>query len=95
MRIRIRLGKASKVARFRRAHRRLALMFAELLTPAALMAGVLALWSIASDFNWTNRFAIASGLFSHWQVWLAAAIVLALCSRALNRYGQPHDRVPS
>jgi hypothetical protein len=52
------------------------------------VASVLALWRIAADLNFANSFAIASGLFSHWQVWLAAAILLQLCSRVLNRYGR-------
>ena len=62
-------------------------MAAALLTPGALMASVLAAWRIAADLNFTNRFAIATGLFSHWQVWLGAAAALQLCSRVLNRYG--------
>jgi len=68
-------------------HRRFALVAAALLTPGALMASVLAAWRIAADLNFTNRFAIATGLFSHWQVWLGAAAALQLCSRVLNRYG--------
>ncbi len=59
-----------------------------MLTPAAAMAAVLALWRIAADLNWTNSFAISSGLFSHWQVWLGAAILLQLCAHILNRYGR-------
>ena len=37
------------------------------------MALALACWRIAADLNWTGSFAISSGLFSHWQAWLAAA----------------------
>ncbi|MBZ5581121.1 MAG: hypothetical protein LAQ30_02745 [Acidobacteriia bacterium] len=62
-----------------------------LLTPAAAMALGLALWRIAADLNWTNSFAIPSGLFSHWQVWLGAAILLELGSRKLSRYGKKGD----
>jgi hypothetical protein len=68
---------------------------AALLTPAAAMAAVLALWRIAADLNWANSFAIPSGLFSHWQVWLGAAAALQLCSRILNRYGKAGDRATS
>jgi hypothetical protein len=49
---------------------------------------LLAFWRIAADLSLTASFAIPSGLFSHWQVWLAAAIVLQLCARTLNRYGK-------
>jgi len=61
---------------------------AALLTPAALVASVLAIWRILAGMNWTNSFAIPSGLFSHWEVWLGAAVLLQLCSHLLNRYGR-------
>jgi hypothetical protein len=68
--------------------KKLALILGALLSPAALVASVLAMWRIAADLNFTNSFAIASGLFSHWQVWLAAAVLLQVCSRVLNWYGR-------
>ncbi len=61
---------------------------AALLNPAALMAFVLAFWRIAADLKWTSNFAISSGLFSHWQVWMGGAALLQFCSYALNRYGK-------
>jgi hypothetical protein len=88
MRVRIRLGKRLPVSSKRAKNQRVAQGIAVLLRPAALMACVLGLWRIASDFNWTGGFAIPSGLFSHWQVWLGAAAILQLCSYALNRYGK-------
>jgi len=88
MLVRIRFGKGLPVSSKRAKNRRLAQGVAVLLKPAALVALVLACWRIAADFNWTGGFAIASGLFSHWQVWLGGAAVLQLCSYALNRYGK-------
>lgn len=89
MLVRVRFAKGPKLGS-RRTERgkKAALALAALLSPAALLASVLALWRISADLNFTNRFAIASGLFSHWQVWLAAAAFLQLCSRVLNRYGR-------
>ncbi len=87
MLLRIRLGKGSKVVQ-RQTNRRVALAIAALLTPSASVACVFGLWRIAADLNWTNSFAIPSGLFSHWQAWLGAAILLQLCSHVLNRYGK-------
>jgi len=95
MRVRIRFGKNVKVGQKRRRNRRFALATAALLTPAAVMAGVLGLWRIAADLNWTSSFAIPSGLFSHWQVWLGAAGLLEVFSRLLNRYGRGSDRATS
>lgn len=94
MRVRIRLGKRPPVDRKRAKNRRVAQAIAVLLKPAALVACVLGCWRIASDMNWAGGFAISSGLFSHWQVWLGGAAVLQLCSRALNRYGRG-DRTAS
>jgi hypothetical protein len=93
--VRIRFRKGPKVSRQGRKNKRIALAVAALLPPAALCAGVLALWRIASDLNWTGSFAIPNGIFSHWQVWLAAAVLLQLCARALNRYGKSGDPAAS
>jgi hypothetical protein len=86
--VRIRFGRGPRIGKWYGKNRQVALAIAALLTPAALLASVFAIWRIAADMNWTNSFAIASGLFSHWQVWLGAAVLLQLCSRLLNRYGR-------
>jgi len=86
--LRIRFGAGPKVVKKPRRNQRLALALASLLTPAAALTAVLALWRIAADLNWTGSFAISSGLFSHWQVWLLLAAFLQFCSRVLNRYAK-------
>jgi hypothetical protein len=88
MLVRIRLGRQPKPALKRARNRRIALAIAALLTPAALAALVLAIWRLGADLNLTGSFAIPSGLFSHWQVWMGAAILLQVCALALNRYGR-------
>jgi hypothetical protein len=93
--VRIRFGKGSKLGTKRQKNKRVVLLLAALLPPSALAAAVLAIWRIAADLNWTNSFAIPSGIFSHWQVWLGAAVALQLCARALNRYGKSGDRAAS
>ncbi len=70
-------------------------MVAALLPPLALTAGLLAAWRIAADLKWAASFAISSGLFSHWQVWMGAAVLLEVCAHALNRYGKSEDRAAS
>jgi len=95
MKVRIRFARGPRVGRKRRKNRRLALAVGALLSPATVIASILAFWRIAADLNWTNRFAISSGLFSHWQVWVGAAALLHLCSRALNRYGKGGDAAAS
>jgi ABC-type nitrate/sulfonate/bicarbonate transport system permease component len=91
--VRIRFGKGPKVERKRGKNRRVALACASLLTPAAVMAAALALWRLAADLQWAGNFAIPSGLFSHWQVWLASSGLLQSGSHFLNRYGRAGDQV--
>jgi hypothetical protein len=89
--VRIRFINGPKLGQKRQMDRRAAQLAAALLSPAALVAFLLAWWRIAADLSWTNSFAIPTGLFSHWQVWMAAAVLLQLCSRMLNRYGRGKD----
>lgn len=93
--VRIRFGKSSKLGWKRQENRRLALLLAAILPPSALAAAVLAIWRIAAGLNWSGNFAISSGIFSYWQVWLAAAVALQMCARALNRYGKSGDPAAS
>jgi ABC-type nitrate/sulfonate/bicarbonate transport system permease component len=76
-------------------NRHVASAVAGLLTPAGVIALFLALWRMAADLNWTNSFAIPSGLFSHWQVWLGAAGLLQACAHVLNRYAGTGDTAAS
>jgi hypothetical protein len=89
--VRIRFGIGHKVASQRRKNRRTALAFAALLTPAAFLMAVVSLWRVTADLGFTAGFAISSGVFSHWQVWLAIAVLLQVCARMLNRYGKSGD----
>ena len=89
--VRIRFGRGSRVGQRRKKNQRAAVALAALLTPAAVMALALGIWSVAAGLQWTQSFAIPSGLFSHWQVWMGVAVVLQLCSRVLNRYARAKD----
>lgn len=86
--VRLRLGKRPKPAAKRARNRRFALGIATLLRPAALMALALGIWGVGAHLKLTGTFAIASGWLSHWVVWLGTAVMLQVCSFALNRYGQ-------
>ncbi len=95
MGVRIRFGRGRQVQQRSGKNRRLALALSSLLTPAAVMASVLGVWRLAADMKWTGEFGIASGLFSHWQVWLAFAALLQFIAWALNRYGREPDQARS
>jgi len=87
MKVRFRFREGRRVSRRRGKNRRLAAAVGALLIPMALMAYVLGLWRLASDLGVAGEFAI-TGLFSHWQVWIAVALALSFAASALNRYGR-------
>ena len=65
---------------------------ASLLTPAAVLCFVVAVWRVLADVNITEEFAIRAGFLSHWQVWLALGIGIQTASVLLDRYGRRLDR---
>jgi hypothetical protein len=85
--VRIRLGQGRAPRNAQGKNRHLALAFGALLIPASLMAYVLGFWRLTSDIGVTREFAIR-GLFSHWQVWIVAAVALHITASVLNRYGR-------
>lgn len=87
MHVRIRLGRGRKVKQNKPEVRRLALGISVLLQPAVLAAFVLAAWRFGTDLGWTRDFVIATGALSHWQTWLAIAVVMQIAVIALNRFG--------
>jgi hypothetical protein len=85
--VRLRFGLGGAVSRKPRKNRHLALGCAALLAPTSLMAYVLGLWRLTSDLGATAQFTI-TGVFSHWQVWIAMAAAMHLAAYVLNRYGR-------
>jgi hypothetical protein len=88
--VRIRLSYGDTLRRTALANRQAALVISALMTPVAVMAAALAVWRIAADLQWTGEFAIATGIFSHWQVWMALAIALQFAAFLLHRYARRH-----
>jgi hypothetical protein len=56
-----------------------------LLTPAALLAGLLGAWRLGADLGWTSDFFIADGVLSRYQLWFALAIGAQTSAIILNR----------
>jgi hypothetical protein len=90
--VRIRLGRARSQRKTREKHN-VALGLASLLTPAAVMALVLAVWPLAADLKFAGAFPIDQGVFSHWQVWMVLACGLQSMAMALNRVGKTGEPV--
>lgn len=92
--VRVRVGTGPKLSSVTHEYhvakqtRRLALVTSMVMTPASLLAFALGSWRLAADLNWTDRFVIASGAFSHWQVWIAIAFLLQVVASLLGRYSE-------
>jgi hypothetical protein len=65
----------------------LANVLVALLTPAAVVAFVMAMWRVCADLGWATAFLISGGFFSHWQVWIALSIGLKTLSSTLIAWG--------
>lgn len=86
--VRIRLKLGPRIQNRPRKNQKVALALAALLTPSALMSCVLACWRLAADLEMAGEFAISSGVFAHWQAWVAMAVLLEGTAMMLNRYGR-------
>jgi hypothetical protein len=96
MKVRVRLRHGAQLTRKQGKNRHLALAAAALLWPGVLTAYVLGFWRLAADVGAAGGFGISSGIFSHWQVWLAVAVTLNILGIVLNRYGTRGEmRLPS
>lgn len=56
-----------------------------LMTPASVLAFVFAAWRLAADLGMAGQFAIASGAFSHWMVWLAVGVLFQAIGASVRR----------
>jgi hypothetical protein len=81
------LGVQPVLDRTARLSREAARAVASMLSPAAAIALVLGFWRLGADLGWTGKFAISDGLFSHWQVWFALAVILEALSSTILRAG--------
>jgi len=68
-----------------------AMAVAALLSPTATIALVFGAWRLGMDLGWTGQFVIVSGLFSHWQVWIALAMVLEALKASILRTHRKSD----
>jgi hypothetical protein len=64
-----------------------------LLTGASVLAGALGAWRFGADHGWTNSFFITDGLFSHYQLWFAAATGAQMTAVLLKRWAAVHTSV--
>jgi hypothetical protein len=48
-----------------------------MVTLAAVIAFCSGAWLLLADLGWTQRFGEAGSTFSHWQAWMALALILS------------------
>ncbi len=92
--VRIRLELGSRQRRVGGVRRRAAFWAGRWLMPFSAASFLLACWRLGADLNWTGRFAVSRGIFSHWQAWMGMAVVLQVLSAALRRYGRGRAPAP-
>lgn len=91
MQVRIRFGRGPVVTRRKGKNSGIARLAASFLTLAAISFFVLAAWRLGGDLGIAGDFAFSSGVLSHWQVWMAAAISTQYACWWLTRYARQGD----
>jgi hypothetical protein len=86
--VRIRFGRGRTVERRSGKNGRAARLVASVLTLIAICLAVFGVWRVAEDLGWAGDFVITEGLFSHWQVWIGAAILLQWIAFRLLAYAR-------
>src|ERR1017187_7961340 len=90
--VRIRFRRGPRVERRKGKNSRVAWVAAGLLTLGSVSCLVLGLWRLGVDFGWTGDFVFPDGsVFSHWQIWLIASLLIQMAAWRLNRYGKPRQ----
>ena len=86
--VRIRLTRNLPTEGSRRKNARAARLAAVLLTLIAVCLASFGAWRIAEDLGWGGDFVISNGLFSHWQVWIAGAVLAQFGAWKLLAYAK-------
>jgi hypothetical protein len=89
--VRLKLRYENAVRKTAAWNRQAALIASSLMTPVALMAWGLGGWRLLADLKMAGEFAISTGLFSHWQVWIALGIALQFAAFLLHRVARHGD----
>jgi hypothetical protein len=91
--VRIRFRRGPRVERRKGKNSGVAWVSSGLLTLASVSCLVLGLWRLGIDFGWTTDFIFPdASVFSHWQIWLIASLLIQTAAWKLNQYGKPKPR---
>jgi hypothetical protein len=86
--VRIRFGRGQLVTRRKGKNSRSALIAASFLTLIAVCFAALGMWRVSEDVDLGGSFIFPEGLFSHWQVWIAAAVLTQYGAWRLTQYAR-------
>lgn len=86
--VKIRFGRGPLVSRRGGKNSRIARLASSLLTLFSLGCASFGAWRIAADLGWAGDFIFTDGLFSHWQIWIGAAIAVQYGAWQLLRYAR-------
>jgi hypothetical protein len=88
--VRIRFRRGPRIERRKGKNSRIAWVAAGVLTLGSVSCLTLGLWRLGVDFGWTADFVFPdSSVFSHWQVWITASLLIQAAAWKLNQYGKP------
>ena len=83
--VKVRLNYGRKIRKAAGANRHAVALTASLMMPISVAAWALAAWRVLADLKLAGGFAISTGLFSHWQVWVALALAVQFGAFLLHR----------
>lgn len=86
--VRIRLGRGAVVSRRAGKNSRIARVTATVLSLVSISLGSFGLWRVGADLGWAGDFVFTTGILSHWQVWIGAAIAVQYLVWQLSQYAR-------
>jgi hypothetical protein len=96
MRVVIRItGSEKSLREDRRPNRGLAALAAAVFWPFGVVCFLVCGWRWAFDLDWTARFLIDEGVFSHWQPWFVAGTLWQVLAVTLRRYAEGGEAAAS
>lgn len=90
--VRIRFGRGRMIMRRTGKNGRIALLLASLLTLVSISFAAFGLWRLGKDLGYAGDFVFSTGLLSHWQVWIAAAVASEYAGWSLTQYSKRAGR---
>jgi hypothetical protein len=86
--VKIRFGSGPLVTRRKGKNSHSALIAASSLTLVSVCLASLGVWRLTEDVDLTGSFIFPDGILSHWQVWLASAVLTQYGAWRLTQYAK-------